>query len=441
MNDQVSRLGDHSGPVLRTPLPGPRARRTVAEDEQVTSPSLPRAYPCVPVRGEGCLIEDADGNVLLDFNAGIATNSTGHAHPRVVAAVQEQAARLLHYCSSDFYVPVYAELCARLAGLSPFGEDARVFLANSGTEAVEASLKLARRHTGRPHVVSFLGSFHGRTYGSVSVTGSKHTYRDGFGPLPPGVFHAPYNDTFTHPDGTRTTVPGYLEDVLFTRLTAPEEVAAVLVEPVLGEGGYVPADADWLRGLRALCDRHGILLIADEVQTGCGRTGAFWACDRYGVTPDILLAGKGLASGLPLSAMIARAGVMDWPVGTHGSTFGGNPVSCAAALATADLVTGSLAENALKQGAFLLDRLQHLADGPHVESVTGLGLMIGVTFASARFAAEVEAACFRRGLLVLQAGDRTVRVSPPLVLREDQAATGADLLCEAVAACAAAGIR
>ncbi|EYT81906.1 4-aminobutyrate aminotransferase [Streptomyces sp. Tu 6176] len=441
MNDQVSRLGDHSGPVLRTPLPGPRARRTVAEDEQVTSPSLPRAYPCVPVRGEGCLIEDADGNVLLDFNAGIATNSTGHAHPRVVAAVQEQAARLLHYCSSDFYVPVYAELCARLAGLSPFGEDARVFLANSGTEAVEASLKLARRHTGRPHVVSFLGSFHGRTYGSVSVTGSKHTYRDGFGPLPPGVFHAPYNDTFTHPDGTRTTVPGYLEDVLFTRLTAPEEVAAVLVEPVLGEGGYVPADADWLRGLRALCDRHGILLIADEVQTGCGRTGAFWACDRYGVTPDILLAGKGLASGLPLSAMIARAGVMDWPVGTHGSTFGGNPVSCAAALATADLVTGSLAENALKQGAFLLDRLQHLADGPHVESVTGLGLMIGVTFASARFAAEVEAACFRRGLLVLQAGDRTVRVSPPLVLREDQAAAGADLLCEAVAACAAAGIR
>lgn len=427
--------------MLRTPLPGPRARRTVAEDEQVTSPSLPRAYPCVPVRGEGCLIEDADGNVLLDFNAGIATNSTGHAHPRVVAAVQEQAARLLHYCSSDFYVPVYAELCARLAGLSPFGEDARVFLANSGTEAVEASLKLARRHTGRPNVVSFLGSFHGRTYGSVSVTGSKHTYRDGFGPLPPGVFHAPYNDTFTHPDGTRTTVPGYLEDVLFTRLTAPEEVAAILVEPVLGEGGYVPADADWLRGLRALCDRHGILLIADEVQTGCGRTGAFWACDRYGVTPDVLLAGKGLASGLPLSAMIARAGVMDWPVGTHGSTFGGNPVSCAAALATADLVTGSLAENALKQGAFLLDRLQHLADGPHVERVTGLGLMIGVTFASARFAAEVEAACFRRGLLVLQAGDRTVRVSPPLVLREDQAATGADLLCEAVAACAAAGTR
>ncbi|MGW1169852.1 aminotransferase class III-fold pyridoxal phosphate-dependent enzyme [Streptomyces sp. NPDC002550] len=437
MNDQVRRLGDHSGPVLRTPLPGPRARRAVSEDERVTSPSLPRAYPCVPVRGEGCLIEDADGNVLLDFNAGIATNSTGHAHPRVVAAVQEQAARLLHYCSSDFYVPVYAELCARLARLSPFGEDARVFLGNSGTEAVEAALKLARRHTGRPNVVSFLGSFHGRTYGSVSVTGSKHAYRDGFGPLLPGVFHAPYNDTFTLGDGTPSTVPGYLEDVLFARLTAPDQVAAILVEPVLGEGGYVPADPDWLRGLRELCDRHGILLIADEVQTGCGRTGAFWACDRYGVTPDILLAGKGLASGLPLSAMITRGSVMDWPAGAHGSTFGGNPVSCAAALATTDLVTGSLAENALKQGAFLLDRLGCLADEPDVESVTGLGLMIGITFTSARFASRVEAACFRRGLLVLQAGDRTVRVSPPLVLREDQAATGADLLIEAVAECAA----
>jgi 4-aminobutyrate aminotransferase len=438
MNDQVRRLGDHSGPVLRTPLPGPLARRVVSEDERVTSPSLPRAYPCVPVRGEGCLLEDVDGNVLLDFNAGIATNSTGHAHPRVVAAVQEQASRLLHYCSSDFYVPVYAELCARLARLSPFGEDARVFLGNSGTEAVEAALKLARRHTGRPNVVSFLGSFHGRTYGSVSVTGSKHSYRDGFGPLPSGVFHAPFNDTFTHGDGTRSTVPNYLEDVLFARLTSPDEVAAILVEPVLGEGGYVPADPAWLRGLRELCDRHGILLIADEVQTGCGRTGAFWACERFGVTPDILLAGKGLASGLPLSAMIARNSVMDWPAGAHGSTFGGNPVSCAAALATTDLVTESLAENALKQGAFLLDRLQRLADEPHVESLTGLGLMIGITFTSARFASQVEAACFRRGLLVLQAGDRTVRVSPPLVLREDQAAAGADLLAEAVAECAAA---
>ncbi|MEU8971088.1 aminotransferase class III-fold pyridoxal phosphate-dependent enzyme [Streptomyces monashensis] len=438
MNDQISRLGDHSGPVLRTPLPGPRARRVVSADERVTSPSLPRAYPCVPVRGEGCLLEDADGNVLLDFNAGIATNSTGHAHPRVVAAVQEQAARLLHYCSSDFYVPVYAELCERLTRLSPFGEDARVFLGNSGTEAVEAALKLARRHTGRPNVISFLGSFHGRTYGSVSVTGSKHSYRDGFGALPPGVFHAPYNDTFTLRDGTCSTVPDYLEEVVLTRQTAPDQVAAILVEPVLGEGGYVPADPAWLRGLRELCDRHGILLIADEVQTGCGRTGAFWACDRFGVTPDILLAGKGLASGLPLSAMIARGSVMDWPVGTHGSTFGGNPVSCAAALATTDLVTESLAENALKQGAFLLGRLEHLVDEPHVESVTGLGLMIGITFTSARLAAEVEAACFRRGLLVLQAGDRTVRVSPPLVLREDQAATGADLLTEAVADCAVA---
>jgi 4-aminobutyrate aminotransferase len=428
----VAMLGEHSGPVLRTALPGPRARALVARDHEVTSPSLPRAYPCVPARGEGCLIEDVDGNVLLDFNAGIATCSTGHSHPRVVAAMSAQAERLLHYCSSDFYIPAYTELCTRLTQVSPLGENARVFLGNSGTEAVEAAVKLARRHTGRSHVVSFLGSFHGRTYASMSLTGSSQSYRDGFGPLLPGVVHAPYNDRFMLDDGREVEVPGYLEQVVFKRVVPASDVAAIVVEPVLGEGGYVPAEQHWLAGLRELCDRHGILLIADEVQSGCGRTGEFWASQHYGVVPDILLAGKGIASGMPLSAMIAKRDLMDWPRGSHGSTFGGNPVACAAALATIDLVEESLADNAAEQGTYLTECLAPLRDSPLVRRITGSGLMIGVAFSTGELADLVEQECFVRGLLVLRAGDRTVRISPPLVLRRAQTAAGADILIEVV---------
>jgi 4-aminobutyrate aminotransferase len=427
----ATELGLLSGPVLRTELPGPLARAAVERDGKITSPSLPRAYPCVPARGEGCLLEDVDGNALLDFNAGIAVNSTGHSHPAVVEAIREQAGRLLHYCNSDFYNPVYTELCEKLVEVSPF-ESGRAFLGNSGTEAVEAAVKLARMHTGRSHIVSFLGSFHGRTYASMSLTGSKHTYKDGFGPLLPGVVHAPYNDRFQLNDGTEAHVPGYLEQVVFSRQVGPEQIAAIVVEPVLGEGGYIPAEAAWYSGLRDLCDRHGILLIADEVQSGCGRTGAFWATEHYGVVPDIILSGKGLASGMPVSAMIAREGVMDWPGGVHGSTYGGNPVACAAALATIDLISGSLMENARKQGAFIFDRFAGLEGSPLVRKVTGMGLMIGVTFTDAEVADRVEKECFRRGLLVLQAGDSAVRISPPLVIREDQAAAGTDIFLEVV---------
>jgi 4-aminobutyrate aminotransferase len=418
-------------PSLRTEIPGPKARARLEADAQVTSPSLPRAYPFVPARGAGVALEDVDGNVFLDFNAGIAVCATGHCHPQVVEAVQRQAATLLHYSASDFYLPVYAELCARLAEVAP-SRGARSFLTNSGTEAVEAALKLARHHTGRQNVIAFLGSFHGRSYGSISITASKAKYRSGFEPLVPGVLHAPYADAFDLAAGEEIAAPGYIEKVIFQRLALPETVAAIIVEPVLGEGGYVVPPAEWIRGLRELCDAHGILLIADEVQCGVGRTGRFWAIEHFGVEPDIVVSAKGLASGLPLGAMIAREGLMTWGTGTHGSTSGGNPLSCAAALATIDLVAGGLAENADRVGAVLIERLRELAERtPAIREVRGLGLMIGVELETPELADAVELACVGRGLLTLRAGDRTIRISPPLVLTEEQALVGAGIFADA----------
>jgi 4-aminobutyrate aminotransferase len=427
----VQTLADATAPELVTELPGPEARRVIEQDLAVTSPSMPRVYPLVPRRAEGCVIEDVDGNRFLDLNAGIAVTATGHCHPAVVAAIEEQAERMLHYCSSDFYHPVYSELCQRLAALAPFGgAPARVFLGNSGTEAVEAAIKLARHHTGRANLVAFLGGFHGRTMGSLSLTASKARYRAGFGPLLPGVHHVPYGMAGLE----------QLQTQLFRHLVSPEEVAAIVVEPVQGEGGYVPAPDGFLAGLRALCDEHGILLVADEVQSGIGRTGQFWAIEHDGVQPDIVLAGKGLASGLPLGALIARADVMTWPAGTHGSTFGGNPVSCAAALATIDLVESGLAGAATDRGAQLLAGVQALiARQPLVEAVRGRGLMIGLDLADHDVAVALEQECFRRGLLVLTCGERSVRLAPPLVIRPDQVDTAVGLLEEAITSVGAAG--
>jgi 4-aminobutyrate aminotransferase len=408
-----------------TELPGPNARAAVEADARLTSPSLPRAYPFVPSRGAGAVLEDIDGNVCLDFNAGIAVCSTGHAHPEVVRALTEQAERLLHYSASDFYLPIYTEVCRRLDAIAPIGGPTRTFLTNSGTEAVEAAIKLARSHTGRQYLISFLGSFHGRSYGAVSLTASKARYHEGFGPMLPGVLHAPYGD----PDGV-----GYIEDVLFARLVPPREVAAVFVEPVLGEGGYVIPPAGWLQRLRALCSEHGILFVADEIQSGMGRTGRMWAVEHFDVEPDILLAGKGIASGMPLGAMTARADLMTWATGAHGSTYGGNPVSCAAALATIDLIQGGLATNAAEIGAFLLEGLKALAGRqPLIADVRGLGLMIGIEFATPEIADDVEMACFRRGVLTLRAGDAAIRMSPPLVIGHEQAATGLRVFEEACA--------
>jgi 4-aminobutyrate aminotransferase len=418
----VANLAEAHAPHLLTDVPGPEARARIERDAKVTSPSLPRAYPLVPHRAAGSVVEDVDGNLFLDLNAGIAVTSTGHCHPKVVEAIQGQAAELLHYSASDFYLPIYSDVCEELDRIAPFDGKARSFLTNSGTEAVEGALKLARYATGRQYIIAMYQSFHGRSFGSVSLTASKAKYRSGFGPMLPGVLHTFFGDF------------DYIEQVLFKRMVSPDEVAAIVVEPSLGEGGYVLPPDGWLRYLRDLCTEHGILLVADEVQSGMGRTGSMWAVDHYDVEPDVLLAGKGIASGMPLGAMIAREELMTWDVGAHGSTYGGNPVSCAAALATLELIEGGLIDNATKVGGQIIDGMRRVqARHPIVRDVRGLGMMIGIGFPDHDTADAVEKAAFRRGLLVLGCGDDAVRISPPLVLREDQAETGLAVFEEAIA--------
>jgi len=421
----VSSILAGSVPSIATELPGPRARAHIEFDHEWTSPSLPRAYPLVPARGEGCAIEDVDGNVFLDFAAGIAVNSTGHAHPRVVEAIARQAGELIHYSASDFYLPVYARAAARLAGIARVRGRARVFIGNSGAEAVEASLKLARHHTGRPNVIAFLGGFHGRTYGALSLTSSKAKYHARFGPLLPGVHHVPFGSAGLDE----------LEDRVFRRLAPADEFAAAIVEPIQGEGGYVVPDAAFLPRLREICDRHGILLVADEVQSGAGRTGRMWAIEHWGVEPDILLTAKGIASGMPIGAMIARADLMSWGAGAHGSTYGGNPVALAALLETVDLLEEGLIANAAERGEQALRGLRPLVEHyPElVREVRGKGLMIGVQLDSGETAEAVAMQAFRRGLLVLEAGEDCVRMSPPLVVTAEQVATAVRLFGEAVA--------
>jgi len=422
--------GDRPVPHIVTELPGPKARAHVAYDETWTSPSLPRAYPIVPVRGQGLTVEDIDGNLFLDFAAGIAVNSTGHAHPQVVAAIKEQAAELIHFSASDFYLPIYPQVCQRIAETAPIDGPARTYLGNSGAEVVEASIKLARYATHRPYVVAFLGAFHGRTYGAVSLTASKAKYHAGFGPLLPGVFHAPYG---------RVEDLRWFDEVLFDKLAPANEVAAIIVEPVQGEGGYIVPEDGFLQGLRRICDEHGILLIADEIQSGAGRTGTMWAIEHWGVKPDILLSAKGIASGMPLGALVARAELLErWGPGAHGSTYGGNPVACAAALATIDLLEGGLTANAAARGEQAVAGLRPLAerfDGL-IRDVRGLGLMLGVEFDTAEHAEEVQWACFERGLLVLECGVSSVRMSPPLTVSEAEMTTALRIFGESVAAVA-----
>jgi 4-aminobutyrate aminotransferase len=430
----VSSLGRESRPIAERPLPdliteipGPKARAHVKFDEEWTSPSLPRAYPIVPVRGRGMAIEDIDGNLFLDFAAGIAVNSTGHGHPRVVGAIKEQAAELIHYSASDFYLPIYAETAAAIARIAPMQGKLRTYLGNSGAEVVEAAMKLSRYFTGRPYIVGFLGGFHGRTYGAVSLTASKAKYHARFDPLLPGIYHAPYG---------KVEDLKWFDDVLFERLIPANEVAAVVVEPIQGEGGYLVPEDGFLQGLRELCTKHGILLVADEIQSGAGRTGKMWAIEHWGVEPDILLVAKGIASGMPLGAMVARAEIMEsWSIGAHGSTYGGNPVACASALATIELLEGGLVENAGARGEQALAGLRELLDRhPNaVIDVRGKGLMIGVEFADPNLAEEVQWACFQRGLLVLECGKQTVRLCPPLIASASDIETGLRIFAEAVA--------
>jgi 4-aminobutyrate aminotransferase len=422
-------------PAIDTELPGPNARNVLDRDAEFTSPSLPRAYRLVPARGAGAIVEDVDGNVFLDFNAGIAVCSTGHSHPEVVSAVKRQADELIHYSASDFYLPIYSETCARLDEIAPFGSAAKSFLTNSGTEAVEAAIKLARFNTKRQYIIGFFGAFHGRSYGSVTLTASNSKYKSGFGPMLPGVVHAPYADRMSdYTNLNDPDTPNYIEDVLFKRTVPPDDVAAIILEPVLGEGGYVVPPASWVQNLRRICDEHGILLIADEVQSGMGRTGKMWAIEHFGVEPDIVAAGKGIASGMPLGAMMARSELMTWSKGAHGSTYGGNPMSCAAALATIDLIEKELMGNANEIGAFILDELEKLQQAQaSIVDVRGLALMIGVEFSTPEIAHAVEEASFQKGVLVLGCGDKSIRMSPPLMIDRAQAETGLRLFADAVA--------
>jgi 4-aminobutyrate aminotransferase len=393
-------------------------------------------------RGEGAIVEDVDGNRFLDFNAGIAVVSTGHCHPRVVQAIQQQAARLIHMSGTDFYYEEMVRLAERLSALAPGGVERRVSFGNSGAEAVEGAIKLARYHTGRDRFIAFLGSFHGRTMGALSLTARKAIQRKKFGPLVPGVVHAPYPYCYRCPFGQRpescaVECVKFIEQTLFQTIAPADEVAAIVVEPVQGEGGYIVPPQKFFDELRRIAERFGILLILDEVQSGVGRTGKMWAAEHFGAVPDIFTVAKGIASGLPLGATVARAGIMNWEPGAHASTFGGNPVSCAAALVTLELLEQELLENAARMGAYLMERIrQWPARFPIVGDVRGLGLMIGVELVrdpntKEKAAAErdrVIADAFERGLLVLGAGDNTVRLSPPLVITRDQCDCALEIL-------------
>ena len=416
-------------PHLVTEVPGPKALAQVAADQAVVSNSLPRAYPFAPVRGFGMGVEDQDGNVFLDFCAGIAVNSTGHCHPHVVDAIVQQAQRLLHYSASDFYEERYQELASALAATAPWNGPSKVLLQNSGTEAVEASIKLARYMSGRQWVVGFVGGFHGRTLGALTLTNSKAKYHAHFGPLAPGFLHVPFGSAGLDE----------LEQRIIARTIPGDEIAAFVVEPVQGEGGYVVPDKDFFPRLKQIADKYCIAIVVDEVQSGVGRTGKMWAIEHFGIEPDIVATAKGLGSGMPIGAVIAKEHWMRWKPGSHGSTFGGNPVAAAAAIATLEVIRDEkLMDNALARGREAVDGLRAALKGNSiVTDIRGIGLMIGVDFVDADAAADVEMEAFKRGLLVLTCGDRGVRMSPPLVVNAEEISTAVRIFAEAAAAVAA----
>ncbi len=437
------------GPKLVCALPGPKARAAVAADHRLISPSYTRSYPLVAKRGRGIRVEDVDGNEFLDFAAGIAVTSTGHCHPEVVAAIQKQAAELIHISGTDFYDEHLTDLAERLSAVAPMRGPHRFFYGNSGAEAVECALKIARYHTGRQNVIAFLGAFHGRTMGALSLTGSKPQQKRRFAPLVPGVTHVRYPYAYRGCTGGPQEEAAfslgcarYIEEKLFKTILPPEEVAAIFIEPIQGEGGYVPAPANFLRELRAICDRHGILLVVDEVQSGCGRTGQWWSIQDSGVEPDIVCIAKGIASGMPLGICMTRAEIMDWKPGSHASTFGGNPVSIAAALATMDILQREGLANAASVGGYMLDRLRGWKQThPSVGDVRGRGLMIGIEIVKDKASREpaadlrnrVEQLAFERGLMILGCGETSLRLAPPLLLTREEAEVALDILEESLA--------
>ena len=437
-------------PLLKTTLPGPKAKALIERDRQVVSSSYTRDYPLVIARGEGVAVEDVDGNVFLDCTSGIAVTSTGHSHPQVVRAIGEQAGKFLHMSGTDFYYEPQVRLAEAMSAIAPMAAPHRSFFSNSGTEANEAALKLAKYRTKRQNLIAFLGSFHGRTAGSLSLTASKRAQRQGFGPLVPGAYHAPYPNCYrcpvgTTPDRCAADCIDFIEQQLFLHLVTPEEVAAVMVEPIQGEGGYVVPPDVFHQRLRAITKQHGILLIVDEVQSGMGRTGRMFAIEHTGVEPDVVTIAKGIASGMPLGVTTSTADIMSWPPGTHASTFGGNPVSCAAALATIELLRGGLVKNAAVVGAHLMAGVRALMEKHAlIGDVRGRGLMIGIELVRDRQTKERATTerdrlvheCFNRGLLVLGAGRNAIRLCPPLVITTEQADTAVRILDEALAAVA-----
>ena len=438
-----------AGPSIKTALPGPNARRILEADQKHISPSYTRSYPMVAKRGRGCIVEDVDGNEFLDFSAGIAVTSTGHCHPEVVAAIQKQAAELIHMSGTDFYYESMITLGERLSKVAPMKGPHKIYYGNSGAEAIEAALKLARYHTKRQNIIAFYGAFHGRTMGALSLTASKPQQRRRFAPLVPGVTHVRYPDVYRacagdNPKEAEEFALGcarFIEEKLFKTTLPPEEVAAIFVEPIQGEGGYVVAPTVFMQELRNICDRHGILLVADEVQSGAGRTGQGWAIQHTGVEPDILCNAKGLASGMPLGIMMSKAEIMDWVPGSHASTFGGNPVSIAAALATMDVLEREGIKNAEVVGKHVMDRIsgwpKHL---DLVGDVRGRGLMIGVEIVTDKKAKtqggaerdKIVELAFERGVLFLGCGPNSIRIAPPLIVSKEQADIAIDVLEECI---------
>ncbi len=429
-------------PNIKTTLPGPNAKRLIDADARLISPSYTRSYPLVAKRGRGLIIEDVDGNLFLDFSAGIAVTSTGHCHPEVVAAIQKQAAELIHMSGTDFYYESMTLLAERLSRVAPMPGPHKFYFGNSGTEAVECALKLARYHTKRQSIIAFYGAFHGRTMGSLSLTASKPQQRRRFAPLVPGVTHVPYPYTYRFGGGQTEREYGiacakFIEERLFKTTVPPEDVAAIFVEPIQGEGGYVPAPKEFLQELRRICDENGIMLVADEVQSGAGRTGKWWAIAHSGVQPDIVCIAKGIASGMPLGITMTKANIMDWVPGSHASTFGGNPVAIAAALASIDVIEREGRENAAKVGDNMKQRMTGwVKSHPMVGDVRGKGLMLAVEIvkdkqSKAPAAAErdriVELA-FEKGLLLLGCGETSIRLSPPLIVSQPQADYALDVL-------------
>ena len=433
-----------NAPDIKTPLPGPKAKAIIEKDGKFVSPSYTRDYPFVIARGEGAVVEDVDGNRFLDCAAGIAVNSTGVSHPDVVQAITEQAGKFIHMSGTDFYYEPQVRLAEELAGLVPIDGDVRTFFGNSGTEATEAALKMSRYYTKRQGIIAFLGAFHGRSMGSLSLTASKAIQRRGFAPFLPGVYHAPYPDVYRF-DGSADACAeaslSWIRDQIFVHLISPDEVAAIVVEPIQGEGGYIVPPKAFLQGLRELATQHGIVLVCDEVQSGMGRTGRMFALEHFALKADVVNIAKGIASGLPLGITCARAGIMSWPPGAHASTFGGNPVSCAAANATIRLLKSGLMANAAAVGAQLADGLRELQKKhPLIGDVRGMGLMIGIELVKdpktkERAVDERNAlvqAMFRRGVLVLGAGRNALRLAPPLVLSNAQAAIVLSVLDDAL---------